>query len=308
MQMIQRVVRCILTAFACATALSCRARVDGDASAGAAVALRVMTYNIAAGNGDLARVAATIREAAPDVVALQEVDVHWLARSKFADQAAELATMLGMQSRFAPIYQLDGATPQDPKREYGVAVLSRYPIVAFTNHPLTRLSTQLPATPPQPMPGFLDATLDVRGRRVRVFNTHLDYRADPALRTMQVRETLAILGDVRQPMLLFGDLNATPVSPELAPLMATLCDLWSRGSHGTGDGVGEGFSYPAVLPVKRIDYVLGSRQVRVRSMRVLESTASDHRPVIADIDIGRASDQADANAGGKAPGKAPACG
>jgi endonuclease/exonuclease/phosphatase family metal-dependent hydrolase len=73
--------------------------------------LRVMTFNIHAGHGNLARVAAVIRGASPDLVALQEVDVHWDARSGFVDQARALAEATGMDVRFAPIYRLPGATP-----------------------------------------------------------------------------------------------------------------------------------------------------------------------------------------------------
>src|SRR5688572_5017432 len=67
--------------------------------------IRVMTYNIQAGGGKLQNVAETIRGVAPDIVALQEVDVHWSGRSGFADQAAELAQSLGMHARFARIYR-----------------------------------------------------------------------------------------------------------------------------------------------------------------------------------------------------------
>ena len=52
-------------------------------------AFRVMTWNIAAGHGDLSKTADVIREARPDIVALQEVDAHWEKRSDFADQPAE---------------------------------------------------------------------------------------------------------------------------------------------------------------------------------------------------------------------------
>ena len=37
--------------------------------------LRVMTFNIAAGHGDLEQIASAIRTAAPDIVALQELDL-----------------------------------------------------------------------------------------------------------------------------------------------------------------------------------------------------------------------------------------
>ena len=70
------------------------------------VPLRVMSYNIAYGHGNLERTAETIASAAPDLVALQEVDVHWSERSQLADQATLLAQRLRMEGRFARIYQL----------------------------------------------------------------------------------------------------------------------------------------------------------------------------------------------------------
>lgn len=38
-----------------------------------------MTYNIHAGHGDIDRTAATIRALSPDIVGLEEVDVHALS-------------------------------------------------------------------------------------------------------------------------------------------------------------------------------------------------------------------------------------
>src|SRR5262245_25040724 len=89
------------------------------------LALRVMSYNIAAGHGDLDRIRETIRAANADLVALEEVDVHWHARSNFVDQAVTLGQQLGMEVCFAHIYRLPAAQPTQPPREYGVALLSR---------------------------------------------------------------------------------------------------------------------------------------------------------------------------------------
>lgn len=238
--------------------------------------LRVMTYNIQSGSGNLAGTADAIRAQQPDLVALQEVDVHWSARSGFADQAAVLAESLGMQFRFARIYQFPGADAAAPPREYGVALLSRYPIVAFTNHILTRLSTQAEGVPAAPLPGFLEATVDVRGRRIRVYNTHLDFRHDPAVRRQQVAETLAIIGQPVMPTLMFGDFNARPDAPELQPLLARLHDSWNESSD-------PGLTYPSSVPRTRIDYVLASRGFRVRSATVPATHASDHRPVVVEF-------------------------
>jgi endonuclease/exonuclease/phosphatase family metal-dependent hydrolase len=231
--------------------------------------LRVMTFNIAAGNGDLARITETIRREDPDVVALQEVDVNWGARSGFANQISELASALGMESRFAPIYRLPGADSTKPQREYGVALLSRFPIIHFRNDTITRLSTQSEAATPVPAPGFLNATILVRGSAVRVFNTHTDYRPDPAVRVKQVGEMLAIVGQPATPTLLFGDLNAPPSAPEMQPLLLRLRDAWPVEN-------GDGFTYPATLPVK-------SPHFRTVSSRVVETNASDHRPVVVEL-------------------------
>jgi endonuclease/exonuclease/phosphatase family metal-dependent hydrolase len=244
-------------------------------------ALRVMSYNIRSGNGNLDGTADAIRASAPDIVALQEVDVHWAERSGFVDQASALGERLRMQVRFARIYRLLGASASEPPREFGVALLSKYPIARWSNDTLTRLSTQEANPRPAPMPGLLEATIDVRGTPVRVFNTHLDYRSDPHVRQQQVTEMLARIGEMSQPTLVFGDMNAKPDAAELRPLLHRLRDAWSSA------GVGNGFTYPAEAPSERIDYVLASPHFHIRSASVPVTEASDHRPVVVDLVLDR---------------------
>ncbi|MFD5460343.1 endonuclease/exonuclease/phosphatase family protein, partial [Streptomyces olivaceus] len=251
-----------------------------SADRGSAVPLRIATYNIHAGTGsdgvfDLDRQATALRALDADVIGLQEVDVHWGARSGDLDVAGELARRLGMRVSFAPIYSLDPVTAQGPRREYGVAVLSRFPVRAAANHEITRLSTQDEDPVPAPAPGFGEVTLKVRGVPVQVFVTHLDYRADPAVRVAQVADTRRIMARERAArprarQVLLGDFNAGPSAPELGPLWRELRDA-AAGAPGT---------YPAADPVKRIDYVTVGRGVRVRGVSVPEeAVASDHRPV-----------------------------
>lgn len=203
--------------------------------------LRVMTYNIHAGHGELARIARVIRETDADVVALQEVDVHWGSRSAL-------------------------------------------PIVEAANHPLAHLSTQSSEDSlagPTPHPGFLEVMVDLGEARVRIFNTHLDYRPDPSVRERQVAEMLEVMDRVQGPAVLLGDLNAPPRAPELGPLFTHLIDAWAVEGQTEA-----GFTYPASTPVRRIDYVLTSRDVQVEGTRVVPAPeASDHLPVVADLII-----------------------
>jgi endonuclease/exonuclease/phosphatase family metal-dependent hydrolase len=249
----------------------------GDARP-APVSLRVLSYNIHTGIGtdgrlDLARVADAIRDTGADVVALQEVDVRWDTRSDFRDQAHDLAGLLRMRMFFAPIYDLDPLTPGQPRRQYGIVILSRFPVLHTENHEITRLSTVEPNPIPEPAPGFAEVVLLVDGVRLPVYSTHLDYRPDPAVRVTQVADMLRIM--TSGPKLLLGDFNATPDAPELAP-------LWQELTAAP-----TGLTFPADLPVRRIDYVTMSAGITARSATVPDTLASDHRPVLADLVIRR---------------------
>ncbi len=239
------------------------------------VSLRVVTFNIAGGRfGDMEAIAAVITALQPDVVALQEVASNWEEASRSTDQADDLGRRLGMEAFYAPIYSTgDG---QGGLRRFGLAVLTRHPVVRRVNHDLTRLSTQTESTVPGLMPGFPELITRVGGIDVRVFNTHLDYRRDPAVRQQQVRDMLEIIGAFGGPTLLLGDLNARPEAPEIKPLLARFRDAWSKAD-------GPGFTSPAREPANRIDYVLVSPHCRVRHARVLATGASDHYPVVTDL-------------------------
>ena len=231
--------------------------------------LLVLTFNIRHGAGldgvvDLARVAAEIRLSGASVVGLQEVDRHFDARSGFADQPAELAGMLDMQLAYAPNIDLGPLAPGAPRRQYGTAVLSRFPIVSVRH-------TLLPSD--QEQRGLLEAVVDIRGTRVRFMTTHLDVNS-ASVRLRQARVIEAAVARSAEPVVLTGDLNASPGAPEVTTLTALLTDT-HRG--------GGGLTIPSDAPAARIDYVLsafgGTSTVPV-------STASDHRPVLATVPFG----------------------
>src|SRR5690242_20659699 len=94
--------------------------------------IRVMTYNIHVGVGmdkklDLPRIAGVITKEHPDLVGLEEVD-RGVERTGRIDEIAELAKLTKMDYAFAFNLKYQGG-------QYGVAILSRYPIRA-TDHRL----------------------------------------------------------------------------------------------------------------------------------------------------------------------------
>lgn len=238
--------------------------------------IRVMTFNIAAGSGDIDEIARVIQIHKPDIVGLQEVDVHWSERSNFIDQAGYLGESLDMHPFLGEIYSFESDNPNAPPRQFGLLILSKEPFIVQKNHHLTRLSTQASEPELKNLPGFPEIAVERDGIRFHVFNTHLDYRPDPAVRKMEVEEMMAVLGSVEGPIILMGDLNAQPDAEELQPLFNILQDVW----HGNDQ---PGYTYPAEEPERRIDYILYSDHFRVKKVYVADTGASDHRPVVADF-------------------------
>ncbi len=77
---------------------------------------------------DIDAIARVINDAHPDIVALQEVD-KGTARSGAIDEAKLLAEKTGLQYQFYKAIDHDGG-------EYGLAILSRYPLKATKLVPL----------------------------------------------------------------------------------------------------------------------------------------------------------------------------
>jgi endonuclease/exonuclease/phosphatase family metal-dependent hydrolase len=254
------------------------------ASSGAAVGARrltVMTFNVAHGAlapGGLRRVAAVVASARPDVVGLQEADRSW-SRSGGADQAAELGRRLGMQSRFTATLDCGPSDLEaDGVCQYGTAVLSRFPIVTASER-----RYRLPGGAGEEPRALARATIDVRGRMVDVFNTHLSFRAPSRVRQVAVIKRL--LRQDRRPFVLTGDLNALPFAVEMVDLRRVARDATVAAGR-------PGLRTTALPHPVRLDYVMlprppldgPARPMLALSARVVYGArVSDHRPLVASI-------------------------
>lgn len=231
--------------------------------------VRVLTYNIRHGEGldgkvDLARTARTIADAKADLVALQELD-NKTQRTGLVDQAAELERLTGMHAAFGKAINYSGG-------QYGAGVLSRWPLLQVS-------PGILPASPGHEMrPALIVRVRPGRGIPELLFaSTHLDHQSEPE-RLMQAERLLTLLGPVGdRPILLGGDLNALPNSPVL--------ELFARDWLNPTAGEVRP-TIPAEQPRRQIDYVLAYPRGawRVVSTEVLNSAASDHRPLLVTLE------------------------
>jgi len=183
--------------------------------------LRVMTYNIHHANPPSARVkidveaiARVINQEKPDLVALQEVDIHTERSGKNLDQARELARLTGMKSFFMKALDYQGG-------EYGIAVLSRYPIVDSAGYLLPR----------DPSLGGEDRavasiTVQLPGNKKVIFaSTHLDLKESNRL--SQAKALIGHFLDSSLPMILGGDFNALAGSSVIDLFDGNFTDYWT---------------------------------------------------------------------------------
>lgn len=238
-------------------------------------ALTVMVYNIhagkdASGSDNLSRVAQLVQSTGADLVLLQEVDRN-TQRSGPADQPATLARLTGYSVAFGRTISFQGG-------DYGIALLSRWPIQRDTLIPVTVTAPPGRTVEGREQRGVLLAVVDAPGGPIGVLTTHLDHTGDDIWRMQEmatVLRTARAAGAQGMPVLMGGDLNARPESAVHGELRgAGFRDAWE------GCGAGDAMTFPASAPDRRIDYLYVSGETRCVSAQVLPSQASDHRPLL----------------------------
>lgn len=225
------------------------------------IALRAATFNIhggkpAHGPGDLAATATAIRSLDADLVGLQEVYRLTPHPSYWDDQPGRLRRQLGMHVAFLPSVGLG-------RLGYGNAIVSRV-------KPMRIERIRLPGG--REPRALLHAQFTVAGGPLHFLCTHLSLRAEE--RAQEVAALIQHLARVSGPCVLAGDLNTRPDGPELVAL---------RGA-GLSDCAAPGLlTFPGVQPTLKLDYLLVSGHFEVRACRTIETVASDHLPLVADL-------------------------
>ncbi|MBD1433951.1 endonuclease/exonuclease/phosphatase family protein [Sphingobacterium sp. DN00404] len=241
---------------------------DGDV-------LTFMTYNIHIANPpsqpasvvDVAAIAKAINSVKPDFVALQEVDRFTDRSGKDLDQAAALAELTGLHYQFFKAIDRSNG-------EYGVAILSKYPIEE--HHQVL-----LPI-----VPGSGAEIRTVGWIRVKLANgedfvfasTHLDHLSDEN-RELQSRELLKALKSYqRYHIVLGGDFNMDQ-SNDVWDTLKAIFNVPCTNCPST---------HSAINPRTAIDFLIlnntANNAFKIKSYETFPETyASDHLPVVMKV-------------------------
>jgi len=272
--------------------------------------VRVMTWNVRrwdefitkkpGASGHRSKMMDFIGEHQPDVVCLQE----FYESSNPRELNLNIAYIRD-QLHYPHYYFSQDYRRRDGSYEAGVIIFSRYPILDSMK--LKYENTQHAKS----IESLISVDLDVQGRRVRIYTTHLqsvlfqskDFRdfeiiknVDDSvleasrsivkklkraygLRSRQVDQVREALDQCPYPAVLCGDFNDVPNSYTYFHMRGNLQDAFEQMGFGIGR------TYVHLSPTLRIDYIMADKQFSVLQCKNFTPPFSDHHPVIADLEL-----------------------
>jgi len=267
--------------------------------------LRIGCYNIAHGRGlatsnwrmgstesvleRLRQIAALLREQELDIVILNEVDFDsvW---SGHVNQAEHIVREAGFPFR-AEQRNIDAAVPFVSIR-FGNVVLSRWPIrdARRIDYPSYKTWETILAGRKD---GLLCTVAISDAFQVRVLAVHLEHRSE----TTRVRSA-RIIDDIRVasplPLIAAGDFNSTCLGSPWAFTdregRTAISSLLETGGYRTLPAKAprpEDLTFPSVKPRSVIDWILVPPSWTIRSKTVIDSTLSDHKLVVMEVELPR---------------------
>jgi endonuclease/exonuclease/phosphatase family metal-dependent hydrolase len=218
-------------------------------------AIRLCSYNVQGFRHGPGAVAAAIAEERPDVVFLQEV------RSR--RRLGRFAKRLGMHGVSG--LKWFGGLPN------GIAVRPPWRVLETRVVGFTRSGRLIPR-------GALIAQLGGSGARLWAASVHLGL--SDREREGHVRELTDVVGSLRGPVVVGGDLNEGPDGPAARWLSGRFWDAFAAA------GEGEGLTFSSAEPRARIDYLFLGDGLRAERAWVADTpeirAVSDHLPAFAD--------------------------
>ncbi len=228
--------------------------------------LVVLDYNLhfgltSAGRDSFQDLVELVRKENPDVITLQEVVVN-SPLNGFRNMYIDLSEGLKQMGFWFSAISDGSYTTRN-------AIFSKYPIVEST--------TILIEPVVQYQRSAVLASIMINGKPVITVSTHLTNIGPSSGTTDRLRQVDMLVKKTREfasgvPVIVAGDFNAVPESPEYDRITTFFTDTWMV--NGT-----EGPTSPADFPRKRIDYIF-STGLELDSCYTIATLISDHLPLI----------------------------
>jgi len=227
------------------------------------VPVRVMSYNIRSLRDDTAAVARVIRAANPDLVCIQEAPRFLFWRRKCARLARDVGMTIVAGGRDAAANML--------LAKGHVTVHASSSVLFSKDRGLHQR-------------GVAAAVLRIGDADVVLAGTHLDGYPEPRLRHVgELFTAIDAATPAGTPIVFAGDFNDDPGSPVWNALSTRGRDAFAAA------GSGDGLTINVTDPTRRIDAIFAGPGITVTRAHAISSddvrVASDHRPVLADLDI-----------------------
>ncbi len=255
--------------------------------------LRVMTLNLSSSISLPSNIIRMIKKIGPDIISLQEViyaprGTKSRRRSipkKGVQVIQEMARALdyhytfgyGQNSPPGKIY-FQG---RSRNTYWGPAILSRYKILRTGRIPIGTRRV------------LVESVFRFNCKKVKFYATHLPPYWWPGyglsakringaynVRKKQIRSMVKFFGEKARNSVLAGDFNSLSIFKEMDPLLSVMNDAFLM------KGIGSGATWPAYLPLVRVDYIFASKDIKIIDCFVSDyNDETDHRAVIANLQI-----------------------
>jgi endonuclease/exonuclease/phosphatase family metal-dependent hydrolase len=230
--------------------------------------LKIVCYNIRYGElASLEELAEFIKNSNADIVALQEVDVKTNRKNAPHQNGKDFITELGYHSGLLTAY---ARTINYSDGYYGIGILSKFPFK------LTKKILLPHSVGALEQRALIMADVELPGDKIITFvSTHLDH-SNSEVRKIQVQALNEALEENPHPIIIAGDFNAKPDSPEI-----------NEGMKKWGQACTNELTAPANSPRSKIDYIFyyPLDKWKVLNAETPKIQLSDHLPVIAEIEL-----------------------
>jgi endonuclease/exonuclease/phosphatase (EEP) superfamily protein YafD len=219
--------------------------------------LRAMLANVNTRHGDPARVLRVVEAHDPDLLVLEEINAEWI-------------------ERLGPLEEGYPHRITEPRRDnFGIGIYSKIPLESAA---IVYIAEAM-------VPSIV-AAVTVEKRTLHIFATHPPPPGGPNGSYWRDDHLAAVpdfLSEVPRPLLLLGDLNATPWSCHFQRLIDR------SGLRDSTRGWGFQPTWPAGMPHLwiPIDHCLYSHGIHIRDRQVGPNVGSDHYPLIVEFVLTR---------------------